>query len=204
MYFPVSKHHLQKFDHLSEMSGILPEKRPAKGKVAYHLRRKPSAEAVDSTPSMVSMRMNNRPQKLEISQDRNLNDTLIVEYVEEIHQLIVDLIGGIREFVFMDQWSWPQVADTHIWFKELHQLFSYGLGLENGEKLDSAFRRLEMDTKEILIYTRMLVGVGVQRNIFDASWPDIPILDLNWAKQALKSLLEECKSGSAAGTGTTN
>ena len=153
---------------------------------------------MDSTPSMVSMRVKNRSQKLQVSQDRILNDTLIVEYIEEIHQLIIDLIGGIGKFVFMDQWSWPQVADTHIWFKELHQLFSYGLGLENGEKLDFAFRRLEMDTKEFSIYTRMLAGVGLQQSIFDASWPDIPILDLDWAKQALKSVLEECKSGTGA------
>lgn len=179
------------------MSGVLPE-RPQKDNVAYPLRGKSSAEAMNSTPRMFSIRMKNQYQKLEVSQDRILNDTLIAEYMEEIHQLIIDLIGGIRKFVSMDQWSWPQVADTHIWFKELHQLFAYGLGLEEGEKLDSAFRRLKTDTREFSIYARMLIGVGVHRNIFDASWPDVPILDLNWAKQASKPLLEERKSGTAS------
>ena len=185
------------------MSGVLPE-RPKKDNVAYHLRGKSSAEAMNSTPRMVSTRMRNHCQKLEVSQDRILNDTLIAEYMEEIHQLIIDLIGNIGKFVSMDQWSWPQVADTHIWFKELHQLFTYGLGLEEGEKLDSAFRRLKMDTKDFSIYARMLTGVGIHRNIFDASWPDVPILDLNWAKQAFKPLLEERKSGTASRTGIPN
>ena len=177
------------------MSRVLPE-RPKNYNVVSQSQSKPT-EAMESVPRMVSKKLRNQGRKLEVPQERVLNDTLIAAYLEEIHQLITDLIGCIGKFVCMDQWSWPQVADTHVWFKELHELFTYGLGLEEGEKLDSAFRRLEMDTKDFPVYVRMLIGVGIHQYIFDASWPNIPILDLNWAKQAMKPLLEERKSGPA-------
>lgn len=83
---------------------------------------------------------------MEVSHDRILNDGLIAEDMEEIRRMIIDLIGGIGKYVFMDQWSWPQVADS-ISLKELHQLFTHGLGLEEARL---CFLEIENGHKTIL------------------------------------------------------
>jgi hypothetical protein len=124
-------------------------------------------------------------------EDRGLNDRTIEEAMSEIHQLIIDLIGGFTEIVTLDEWSWPQMSDTNIWFEDLHELFCVALGLQREKTLDHAFRRLDVDRKDLRIYLRMLVAAEISEKVFISSFPEVPVLSREWAKQAFRSLAED-------------
>jgi hypothetical protein len=124
-------------------------------------------------------------------EDRGLNDRTIEEAMSEIHQLIIDLIGGFTEIVILDEWSWPQMSDTNIWFEDLHELFCVALGLRGENTLDHAFRRLNVDRKDLRIYLRMLIAAEISEKVFISSFPEVPVLSLEWAKHAFRSLAED-------------
>jgi hypothetical protein len=136
------------------------------------------------------VRLRHKPNFID---DRGLNDNKIESAMNKLHQLIINLVASFTRIVTIDEYSWPQMCDTHIWFEELDALFHQAMGLEEQERLDHAFRRLKVDMRDTSVYLRMLIAAEVWERVLTASFPDIPILDRKWAKQAFRSLAEDSK-----------
>ena len=134
-----------------------------------------------------------RPARTFPDIDRGLNDSSISCTMAEIHQLIMDVVCYFQKRVVLDMWSWTQVNDTHIWFGQLYELFSVGLGLDGKETLDLAFRRLKVDPRDIRVYLRMLIAVSVHKNIFTANYPAFPLMRRDLAKRAIGPLSQDSK-----------
>ena len=111
--------------------------------------------------------------------------------MRRLHQLVINMVASFTKIVTINEYSWPQLCDTHIWFEELDALFHQAMGLEKQERLDHAFQRLKVDLKDAPVYLRMIIAAEVWEKILTASFPDIPMLDRKWAQRAFRSLAED-------------
>lgn len=130
---------------------------------------------------------------LRFADEPELNDGKVESSMNKLHQLIIYVVASLSKIVTIDEQTWPQMCDTHIWFEELDALFHQAMGLKKEERLDHAFRRLKVDRSLASVYLRMLVAAEVCDKVLTATFPEIPMPDRGWAKRALKSLAEHGK-----------
>jgi hypothetical protein len=140
----------------------------------------------------LSTELDGRSSTEESDEERVINDGGIENVMALFHQLTISFVGNVSKTVVLDRYSWPQLADMHIWYSECYHLFRRALGFQE-ENLDSASRRLAVDLDDIAIYLRSLLVTDVYHTVLTKEFPDLPFFSLRWIEQTFNPAIKKCK-----------